>query len=110
LQRKRHRDLGEFCGFACGLLPIPLEHFHALCITSVNNVSGGDSMSEIRDNFPTHERIKMRAYELYRERGATMGQDLEHWLVAEKDLTEIYIEELFTKLQSKVGLPDHVQG
>ncbi len=39
-----------------------------------------------------------------------MGQDLEHWLVVEKDLTEIYIEELFTKLQSKVGLPDHIQG
>jgi hypothetical protein len=60
-------------------------------------------MSENRDNFPTHERIKMRAYELYRDRGATMGQDVEHWLAAEKDLTELYVEELFITLKTRRG-------
>jgi hypothetical protein len=34
------------------------------------------------------EEIRLRAYEIYVERGGTDGQDLEDWLQAEKELTE----------------------
>jgi hypothetical protein len=38
---------------------------------------------------PTEEPIRLRAYELYVERGRADGQDLEDWYQAEKELTEI---------------------
>jgi hypothetical protein len=37
---------------------------------------------------PTVEKIRLRAYEIYVERGRPDGQDLEDWLQAEKELTE----------------------
>ena len=37
---------------------------------------------------PTVEKIRLRAYEIYVERGRTGGQDLEDWLLAEKEVTE----------------------
>ncbi len=37
---------------------------------------------------PTVEEIRIRAYELYVEHGRIDGQDLEHWLQAEKELSE----------------------
>ena len=37
-------------------------------------------------NTPTHEQITRRAYEIFVERGQPEGQDLEHWLEAEKQL------------------------
>lgn len=37
---------------------------------------------------PTVEKIRLRAYEIYVERGRTDDQDLEDWLQAEKELTE----------------------
>ena len=37
---------------------------------------------------PTPEQIEKRAYELYLERGAADGHDVEDWLAAEKELTE----------------------
>jgi hypothetical protein len=33
------------------------------------------------------EEIRLRAYEIYVERGRIDGQDLEDWLQAEKELT-----------------------
>jgi hypothetical protein len=35
---------------------------------------------------PTQEQIARRAYEIFTERGQPEGQDLEHWLEAEKQL------------------------
>lgn len=35
---------------------------------------------------PTHEQISRRAYEIFIERGQPAGQDLAHWLEAEKQL------------------------
>lgn len=37
-------------------------------------------------NTPTHEQISRRAYEIFIERGQPAGQDLAHWLEAEKQL------------------------
>jgi DUF2934 family protein len=37
---------------------------------------------------PSLEEIRLRAYEIYLERGRTDGQHLEDWFQAEKELTE----------------------
>jgi hypothetical protein len=37
-------------------------------------------------NSPTHEQIAQRAYEIFIERGQPAGQDLAHWLEAERQL------------------------
>jgi hypothetical protein len=42
-----------------------------------------------RPTGPSLEEVRLRAYEIYVERGRTDGQDLEDWFQAEKDLTEI---------------------
>jgi hypothetical protein len=35
----------------------------------------------------TKEQIAQRAYKIWQERGEPMGQDLDHWLQAESELT-----------------------
>ena len=35
---------------------------------------------------PTDEEIRLRAFEIYTERGALPGADLDHWLEAEREL------------------------
>ena len=35
---------------------------------------------------PAYEAVQYRAYELYLQRGATGGSELEDWLAAEKEL------------------------
>jgi Protein of unknown function (DUF2934) len=42
-----------------------------------------------RSTGPTEEQIRLRAYEIYVERGRVDGQDQEDWIQAEKELTEI---------------------
>jgi Protein of unknown function (DUF2934) len=37
----------------------------------------------------TVEEIRLRAYEIYIRRGRTDGRDLEDWLQADKELTQI---------------------
>ena len=39
------------------------------------------------DPRPTVEKTRLRAYEIYVERGRTGGQDLEDWLQAEREQT-----------------------
>jgi hypothetical protein len=39
-----------------------------------------------KDEFPRHEQIEQRAYEIYLERGGEDGQALEDWLIAEEEL------------------------
>jgi len=38
--------------------------------------------------FLSPDEIRLRAYEIYIERGRSDGQDLEDWFQAEKELTE----------------------
>jgi hypothetical protein len=38
--------------------------------------------------FPTVEQIRQRAYELFLNRGATHGNEVEDWLNAEQELNE----------------------
>ena len=47
---------------------------------------------EQRDRLPqaaSEQEIRRRAYELYKERGAQPGHELEDWLRAERELTAI---------------------
>jgi hypothetical protein len=34
----------------------------------------------------SHEEIERRAFRIFQERGAESGHDLEHWLLAEREL------------------------
>jgi hypothetical protein len=36
----------------------------------------------------SHEEIELRAYRIFRERGSPEGRDLEHWLLAERELLQ----------------------
>ena len=44
-------------------------------------------------NLPHHleEKIRQRAYEIYEARGREEGHDLEHWLIAEEEITKTNI-------------------
>jgi hypothetical protein len=44
--------------------------------------------SKIEQALPTKEQIEARAYELYLQRDRKDGQDLEDWLIAEKELKQ----------------------
>ena len=41
------------------------------------------------NKLPTTEQIERRAYELYVERGGENGRDVDDWLAAEEELTEL---------------------
>jgi hypothetical protein len=38
---------------------------------------------------PNHEEIRLRAYEIYLERGGTAGNELDDWLQAERELERV---------------------
>lgn len=54
---------------------------------AVKSSSSTSGRQEPRPTGPTVDEIRLRAYEIYIERGQTDGQDLEHWFQAEKELT-----------------------
>jgi len=39
---------------------------------------------------PSHDDVARRAYELFEERGREPGHDLEHWLDAERQLSQTF--------------------
>jgi hypothetical protein len=41
---------------------------------------------------PSREQIEARAYEIFLERGSEHGHDLEHWIAAEKELSQRHAE------------------
>ena len=43
-------------------------------------------MTEREEEFPKHEDIERRAYDLYLESGSEDGHAEEHWLIAEEEL------------------------
>ena len=50
------------------------------------------------DNMPVDDRIARRAYELFIERGAQHGNDLDDWLRAEREVSALPLEaELLTR-------------
>jgi hypothetical protein len=45
---------------------------------------------QVKGRRPTEEEIRIRAYELFLDRGGQPGQETEDWLRAERDLTDLY--------------------
>lgn len=60
--------------------------------TSSSNTGGASlanaSPAERDEPIPLDDRIRMRAFELYRERGDEPGDDLRDWLQAEREYRE----------------------
>jgi hypothetical protein len=56
-----------------------------VAITSSSSIAGNQ---DPRPSGSSLEEIRLRAYEIYVERGRIDGQDLEDWIQAEKELTE----------------------
>jgi hypothetical protein len=56
---------------------------------SKNSVSEVGSANQAGDpNEPAEEEIRVRAYEIYVQRGQVIGFDLEDWLQAEEELRQ----------------------
>jgi hypothetical protein len=49
---------------------------------------GGDIQTSSSGGVASEEQIRMRAYELYRERGGKVGDDIGDWLRAEREYRE----------------------
>jgi hypothetical protein len=47
----------------------------------------GEALRQL-ENVPSLEKIRLRAYEKYIERGGTDGRDLDDWMQAERELVE----------------------
>ena len=52
--------------------------------------SSSESQPQTASGAPTREEIKLRAYQIYVERGGAQGQDVEDWVQAERELVEKY--------------------
>jgi hypothetical protein len=52
--------------------------------------SSPESEVQTAEGRPTREEIERRAHQIYVERGAAPGQDVEDWLQAERELLEKY--------------------
>ena len=58
---------------------------------------------KLRNYQPTHDQIKHRAYQIYLERGARPGNELDDWLRAERELEKI---ALYTRSWNRLSVFD----
>lgn len=56
-------------------------------VTSPFSLTPGSPVSDNRDPRPAVDDIAVRAYFNYRNQGSQDGQDLQHWLAAESELS-----------------------
>jgi len=54
---------------------------------------------------PTADKIRRRAYQLYRDRGGRPGHEIDDWLQAEYELTQLPIRKLAEHQNRTGGLP-----
>jgi Protein of unknown function (DUF2934) len=59
------------------------------------------SAPQVVEDKPTHEEIRLRAHQIYIERGGTHGQDIEDWLEAERQLLD---ERAKTRLKANAAV------
>ncbi len=52
---------------------------------------------------PTTEQIERRAYELYVERGSENGHDVEDWVTAEEQLTELPEQSVSSRSRARAA-------
>jgi hypothetical protein len=50
------------------------------------NAIQSDAENTSADQAPSHEQIRLRAYEIFLERGGFPGNELDDWLQAEREL------------------------
>ena len=50
---------------------------------------------------PTHDQIRLRAYQLYLERGAHPGQELDDWLRAEREFQKVALTRGWNRLEER---------
>jgi len=63
-----------------------------------------------RNHAPSHEEIRRRAYEIYLERGALPGNELDDWHRAERELQKVALfKRGWNRLQQGHG-PDSGDG
>ena len=60
----------------------------ALAFFSARYTRMADALERRRQRAELKDRIRVRANEIWRERGCPVGQDVEHWLAAERELAE----------------------
>jgi hypothetical protein len=61
----------------------------ALAFFSAQYTRMADALERRRQRTDLRDRIRVRANEIWRERGCPVGQDVEHWLEAERELAEV---------------------
>jgi hypothetical protein len=47
-----------------------------------------------KTNYPSEEQVRVRAYQLYLERGGQHGHDADDWLQAEYELMQLPIQKI----------------
>jgi DUF2934 family protein len=53
---------------------------------------------------PSHEEIRRRAYEIYLERGSRLGDELDDWLRAERELQKVALfARDWNRVQQRIG-------
>jgi len=69
-------------------------------------------MTDSKSTTPSHEQIARRAYEIFIERGQPAGQDLAHWLEAERQLRAMGQQQPHTATQTNTStqLPTAAAG
>jgi hypothetical protein len=65
-------------------------------------------MPNTEDDFPTHEQIEARAYEIYLERGENSSA-VENWLIAENQLRQEHTSKpvTFKSMEATAGQRSH---
>ena len=58
-------------------------------IGTSNSAADSSTNQDPRPTGPTEEQVRLRAYELYVERGRADGRDLEDWFQTEREIIEI---------------------
>ena len=56
----------------------------------IEKSSPARSKPQTAGGHPAREEIELRAYQIYLERGGAHGQEVEDWLLAERELLEKY--------------------
>jgi hypothetical protein len=54
--------------------------------SQATSASQGEAVNPSAEDSPRLEEIRIRAYEIYMERGGQPGHDLDDWLQAEREL------------------------
>lgn len=72
-----------------GIHPVAENSIEMVAQSAIPEIMTESVISAATPITPTIEQVRMRAYELYLERGATPGGELHDWIRAERELSEV---------------------